>query len=167
MNNTFILWRWVGALLLLPINVLIIIPAIFLDLNAPEFNNWTSWLAVVTGFLGLALVVSCVRLFAKSGGDGTPAPWDPVANLIITGPYRYVRNPMLSGVIIILFSEALVFWSLSFFIYTTLFVLLNMAYFPLVEEPGLIKRYGAAYKIYMNNVPRWIPLIKPYNSEDL
>lgn len=167
MNNTFILWRWVGALLLLPINVLIIIPAIFLDLNAPEFNNWTSWLAVVTGFLGLALVVSCVRLFAKSGGDGTPAPWDPVTNLIITGPYRYVRNPMLSGVIIILFSEALVFWSLSFFIYTTLFVLLNMAYFPLVEEPGLIKRYGAAYKIYMNNVPRWIPLIKPYNSEDL
>ena len=167
MNNTFILWRWVGALLLLPINVLVIIPAIFLDLNAPEFNNWTSWLAVVTGFLGLALVVSCVRLFAKSGGDGTPAPWDPVANLIITGPYRYVRNPMLSGVIIILFSEALVFWSLSFFIYTTLFVLLNMAYFPLVEEPGLIKRYGAAYKIYMNNVPRWIPLIKPYNSDDL
>lgn len=167
MNNTFILWRWVGALLLLPINVLIIIPAIFLDLNAPEFNNWTSWLAVVTGFLGLALVVSCVRLFAKSGGDGTPAPWDPVTNLIITGPYRYVRNPMLSGVIIILFSEALVFWSLSFFIYTTLFVLLNMAYFPLVEEPGLIKRYGAAYKIYMNNVPRWIPLIKPYNSDDL
>ena len=167
MNNTFILWRWVGALLLLPINVLIIIPAIFLDLNAPEFNNWTSWLAVVTGFLGLALVVSCVRLFAKSGGDGTPAPWDPVTNLIITGPYRYVRNPMLSGVIIILFSEALVFWSLSFFIYTALFVLLNMAYFPLVEEPGLIKRYGAAYKIYMNNVPRWIPLIKPYNSEDL
>lgn len=167
MNNTFILWRWVGALLLLPINVLIIIPAIFLDLNAPEFNNWTSWLAVVTGFLGLALVVSCVRLFAKSGGDGTPAPWDPVANLIITGPYRYVRNPMLSGVIIILFSEALVFWSLAFFIYTTLFVLLNMAYFPLVEEPGLIKRYGAAYKIYMNNVPRWIPLIKPYNSDDL
>jgi len=166
-SNTFILWRWVGALLLLPINVLIIIPAIFLDLNAPEFNNWTSWLAVVTGFLGLALVVSCVRLFAKSGGDGTPAPWDPVANLIITGPYRYVRNPMLSGVIIILFSEALVFWSLSFFIYTTLFVLLNMAYFPLVEEPGLIKRYGAAYKIYMNNVPRWIPLIKPYNSDDL
>jgi protein-S-isoprenylcysteine O-methyltransferase Ste14 len=166
-NNTFILWRWVGALLLLPINVLIIIPAIFLDLNAPEFNNWTSWLAVVTGFLGLALVVSCVRLFAKSGGDGTPAPWDPVANLIITGPYRYVRNPMLSGVIIILFSEALVFWSLAFFIYTTLFVLLNMAYFPLVEEPGLIKRYGAAYKIYMNNVPRWIPLIKPYNSDDL
>jgi len=166
-NNTFILWRWVGALLLLPINVLIIIPAIFLDLNAPEFNNWTSWLAVVTGLLGLALVVSCVRLFAKSGGDGTPAPWDPVTNLIITGPYRYVRNPMLSGVIIILFSEALVFWSLSFFIYTTLFVLLNMAYFPLVEEPGLIKRYGAAYKIYMNNVPRWIPLIKPYNSDDL
>ena len=166
MNNTFILLRWVGALLLLPINVLIIIPAIFLDLNAPEFNNWTSWLSVIIGLLGLTLIVSCVRLFAKSG-DGTPAPWDPVDNLIITGPYSYVRNPMLSGVIIILFSEALVFWSLPFFIYTMLFVLLNMAYFPLVEEPGLIKRYGAAYKIYMNNVPRWIPLIKPYNSDDL
>jgi protein-S-isoprenylcysteine O-methyltransferase Ste14 len=110
--------------------------------------------------------VSCVRLFAKSG-DGTPAPWDPVDNLIITGPYSYVRNPMLSGVIIILFSEALVFWSLPFFIYTMLFVLLNMAYFPLVEEPGLIKKYGAAYKIYMNNVPRWIPLIKPYHSDDM
>lgn len=166
MNNTFILLRWVGALLLLPINVLIIIPAIFLDLNAPEFNNWKSWLSVVIGFLGLTLVVSCVRLFAKSG-DGTPAPWDSVDHLIITGPYSYVRNPMLSGVIIILFSEALVFWSLPFFIYTMLFVLLNMAYFPLVEEPGLIKKYGAAYKIYMNNVPRWIPLIKPYHSDDM
>ena len=92
MNNTFILLRWVGALLLLPINVLIIIPAIFLDLNAPEFNNWTSWLSVVIGFLGLTLVVSCVRLFAKSG-DGTPAPWDPVDNLIAHRTVQLCKKP--------------------------------------------------------------------------
>jgi len=162
--KVFTVFRWLAALLLLLINVLIIIPAILFDLEITDFNYWTIWLSIAIGLPGLVLAISCVRLFATLGG-GTPAPWDPIGNLIIIGPYRYVRNPMLSGVIIMLFSEALFFRSLPFLFYAILFTVINMVYFPLIEEPGLIKRYGNTYKDYMKNVPRWIPAAKPYNHE--
>ena len=48
--------------------------------------------------LGLLLTIWSVRTFYTKGGEGTPGPWQPVSNLIICGPYRYVRNPMLLGV---------------------------------------------------------------------
>ena len=163
--KAFTVLRWLSALLLLPINVLIIIPAILFDLEITDLNHWTIWLSIAIGLLGLVLAISCIRLFAKLGGSGTPAPWDPIGNLIIAGPYRYVRNPMLSGVIILLFSEALFFKSLPFLLYATMFTVLNMIYFPLIEEPGLIKRYGNTYKDYMKNVPRWMPSANPYNPE--
>ena len=163
--KAFTVLRWLAALLLLPINVLIIIPAILFDLEITDLNYWTIWLSIAIGLPGLVLAISCVRLFATLGGGGTPAPWDPIGNLIIIGPYRYVRNPMLSGVIIMLFSEALFFRSLPFLFYAILFTVINMVYFPLIEEPGLIKRYGNTYKDYMKNVPRWIPAAKPYNHE--
>jgi len=132
--KVFTVFRWLAALLLLPINVLIIIPAILFDLEITDFNYWTIWLSIAIGLPGLVLAISCVRLFATLGG-GTPAPWDPIGNLIIIGPYRYVRNPMLSGVIIMLFSEALFFFrSLPFLFYAILFTVINMVYFPSLKN---------------------------------
>ncbi|MFI5182692.1 MAG: methyltransferase family protein, partial [Thermoanaerobaculia bacterium] len=55
--------------------------------------------------IGLVLFVSSLHHFATRG-RGTLAPWDPPRNLVVTGPYRFVRNPMISGIIFILFSEA-------------------------------------------------------------
>ena len=75
-------------------------------------------LAVVTGALlfcaGLLLFVTTVFLFATRG-RGTLAPWDPPSRLVVTGPYRYVRNPMIVGVIFIIIAESLVFrsWALA------------------------------------------------------
>jgi protein-S-isoprenylcysteine O-methyltransferase Ste14 len=57
---------------------------------------------------GLSLVVKTVRLFAVVG-KGTLAPWDPPKNLVVEGPYRYVRNPMITGVLTILLGESAFF----------------------------------------------------------
>jgi len=75
--KAFTVLRWLSALLLLPINVLIIIPAILFDLEITDLNHWTIWLSIAIGLLGLVLAISCVRLFAKLGGSGTPAPMGP------------------------------------------------------------------------------------------
>jgi len=160
--KTSIFIRWLSAILFLPINVTIIIPLILFDLNISESNNLEKWLAIFIGLPGLILSVISARLFAKKGGGGTPAPWDPINNLIISGPYRYVRNPMLIGVNIVLFSESLLFKSFPLFIYSCLFFFGNIIYFRTSEEPTLIRRYGSEYRDYLENVPRWMPRIKPY-----
>ena len=96
---------------------------------------------------GMLLAVSTVRLFPKLG-NGTPAPWDPTTKLIVTGPYAYVRNPMITGVVLILTSEALMLGSLAIGIWAVVFLIINMFYFPLSEEPGLRKRFGKEYDEY-------------------
>jgi len=164
-GKKFLTVRVIAAILLLPVNVLFLIPALFFDLSVPILYHWTTWVSIAIGVPATILSIKCLRLFMQIGGGGTPAPWDPVQNLIIKGPYRYVRNPMLIGVIFFLFSESLFFQSIPLFIYATLFLLGNMVYFPLVEEKGLIKRYGGAYLTYMSNVPRWLPRSKSYNPE--
>jgi protein-S-isoprenylcysteine O-methyltransferase Ste14 len=90
-------------------------------------------------------------------GKGTLAPWNPTQNLVIEGPYKYVRNPMISGVFFILISEALFFSSANILLWAVLFFLINTVYFILKEEPDLEKRFGDAYRQYKKDVPRWLP----------
>jgi protein-S-isoprenylcysteine O-methyltransferase Ste14 len=108
---------------------------------------------------GLALFVWCVGLFAKIG-KGTLAPWDPTHNLVDAGPYRFVRNPMISGVALMLLGEAL-FWG-SWFVgtWTGIFLCINHIYFVLSEEPGMERRFGESYRVYKKNVPRWVPRLR-------
>ena len=93
-------------------------------------------------------------------GKGTLAPWDPTKELVAAGPYRYVRNPMISAVASMLLGEALFHLSLVFAIWLCVFVTINHVYFLLLEEPGLEKRFGDSYRAYKQNVPRWIPRIR-------
>ena len=64
------------------------------------------WLALFAGSIGLGLSAWSVRIFIKFG-EGTPAPWDPPKKLILHGPYRYVRNPMIIGTLLMLVAEAI------------------------------------------------------------
>ena len=73
------------------------------------------------------------------------APWNPPQHLVVVGPYRYVRNPMISGGLFILLAEALFFWSIPLWGLLAGFFLLNSIYIPLVEEPGLEKRFWEEY----------------------
>jgi protein-S-isoprenylcysteine O-methyltransferase Ste14 len=113
--------------------------------------------------LGLGFVVYTNKSFLKTG-KGTLAPWDPPKNLLVKGSYRYVRNPMISGILMIVFGEALIFSSIELFILFILFFIVNHIYFVYSEEPGLIKRFGNDYVEYKKNVPRWIPRLKPWDQ---
>ena len=112
---------------------------------------------------GLVLLVKTISLFATIG-RGTLAPWDPTHKLVIRGVYRYVRNPMISGVLCILLGEATIFGSLPLFYWFVFFLLGNLIYMPLVEERDLERRFGADYTFYRQNVPRWIPRSRPWDA---
>jgi protein-S-isoprenylcysteine O-methyltransferase Ste14 len=110
---------------------------------------------------GIALIVWTVGLFA-SRGRGTLAPWDPTSSLVVSGPYLHVRNPMITGVGCVLAGEAVLFGSPAVAVWLGFVALLNAVYIPLVEEPGLVERFGPAYETYRRNVPRWVPRLRPW-----
>ena len=97
-------------------------------------------------------------------GKGTLAPWNPPQRLVVRGIYRHVRNPMIAGVFFVLLSEAVLAASLPILGWFAVFVAINSVYIPLVEEPGLVKRFGADYLAYKQNVPRWIPRLRPWDG---
>ena len=110
--------------------------------------------------VGAALFIASLRRFAE--GEGTLAPWDPPRRLVVRGPYRFVRNPMISGVVLVLFGESLVLLSRPHLTWALIFLGINAVYIPLLEEPLLANRFGEAYREYCRNVPRLIPRLRPW-----
>jgi protein-S-isoprenylcysteine O-methyltransferase Ste14 len=160
------IWRHVAAILLLPGTVAVAIPTLIVWTTRPELAP--PYLVAVGLLLiaaGAVLIVDTVRLFARIG-RGTLAPWDPTTRLVVEGPYRRVRNPMISGVVFALFGEALAFWSTSLLLWALSVFLVNAVYLPLVEEPGLVRRFGAQYERYRAHVPRWLPRLRPWHGEE-
>lgn len=167
------LLRHLIAILLLPFVVVVVVPAWLLNTSTSGGVLWgdsspVAWLLRLAGTLpftaGFALFAWCVSLFVRVG-RGTLAPWDPTRNLVIVGPYRHVRNPMISGVVAMLFGEALLWGSLAVGLWACVFLIINQFYFVLSEEPGLEQRFGDPYRVYKANVPRWIPRLKPWRGE--
>lgn len=113
--------------------------------------------------LGAVFFVSSLRRFAGEG-EGTLAPWDPPRKLVVRGPYRYVRNPMISGVVLFLFGEALVLLSPAHAVWAAAFLALNAVYIPAIEEPQLERRFGDSYREYCRHVPRVIPRLTPWRE---
>lgn len=157
--------RQIQAILALPFMVLIVIPTALIaqtrTLNpfwgaAFPFNILFAAAGICFSLCGLLLMVSTIRLFVTVG-QGTLAPWTPTRRLVVVGPYRYVRNPMISGVIGVLLGEAVILGSVPIVVWVLIFVLINLTYIPLVEEPGLSERFGDEYREYTQHVPRWIP----------
>lgn len=160
-------WRMLKPVLALPGTVLVLVPALLLwasgTLDGPA-NALALLVGAVAALIGLSLAVWTARLFVTVG-KGTPAPWDPPARLVIQGPYRYVRNPMITAVLLMLLAEALLFGSWPIAYWMVVFAVGNMIYFPLSEEPGLEKRFGEDYRRYKANVPRWVPRLTPWSPE--
>jgi protein-S-isoprenylcysteine O-methyltransferase Ste14 len=111
--------------------------------------------------VGLTLFVSSLRRFATEG-EGTLAPWDPPRRLVVRGPYRYVRNPMISGVVFVLFGEALLLVSVAHLMWALAFLVVNLIYIPLLEEPQLKRRFREEYVAYCRHVPRLVPRMRPW-----
>ena len=109
--------------------------------------------------IGVFLILWSILHFLKV--KGTPVPFNPPPKLVSTGPYAYVRNPMLTGVFILLFGLGVLFRSISLiFIFTPLFILLNILELKTVEEPELEKRLGKEYLEYKKITPMFIPWLK-------
>src|SRR4030042_3100205 len=150
--------------LLLPFVVVVIIPYWLLTTFAASDTRWgngllIAWLlrsvGTVSIIVGLVLFSWCVSLFGRVG-QGTLAPWDPTHNLVAKGPYRFVRNPMIIGVALMLIGQALLWGSWVVGIWACVFVFINHVYFLLSEEPGLERRFGEDYRVYKTNVPSWV-----------
>lgn len=163
-------WRVAKAVLILPVNVCGTVPALILWGSHGTAHGW-SWPAAVTpgimlgivlAAIGLTLAAATVRLFVQVG-EGTPAPWDPPRNLVVRGPYRHVRNPMISSVLFMLAAEALVVQSWPLAAWGAVFFAVNCIYFPLSEEKDLEARFGEDYRTYKANVPRWLPRLTPWS----
>jgi protein-S-isoprenylcysteine O-methyltransferase Ste14 len=165
--------RHFRAILLLPFMVTVVIPGVLLWRAGPDtLGLWQSApatrvaLSVLGGVLlglGVVLLVATIRLFVTVG-HGTLAPWDPPQRLVVRGVYRHVRNPMISGVFCVLLGEAVLAASLPVLGWFAAFVLVNAVYIPLSEEPGLVKRFGNDYLAYKQNVPRWVPRLRPWEA---
>ncbi len=164
-------FRFVKALLLLPFPDAVLVPGAIVwatrgggaAARAAGPDDAVFWAALVCAAAGLLLAASTMRNFARLG-KGTPAPWDPTTRLIVHGPYRHVRNPMISGMFLILAAEALGLQSWPVGVWLGLFVLANAVYMPLSEEKGLEKRFGDDYRRYKANVPRWLPRLTPWRG---
>jgi protein-S-isoprenylcysteine O-methyltransferase Ste14 len=159
------LWRHIRAIGLLPVTVTIVVPAVLLAVTDPAGVGWgVPWLTGLAGAAliaaGLALVVWTIGLFGTEG-EGTLAPWDATSRLVVRGPYRHVRNPMIIGVGCIVAGEAVLFGSVALLAWLAVVAALNAVYMPLVEEPGLERRFGDDYVRYRRAVPRWVPTTRP------
>jgi protein-S-isoprenylcysteine O-methyltransferase Ste14 len=107
---------------------------------------------------GFALFLWCVVLFV-SGGRGTQSPMEPPTRLVIKGPYRLVRNPMLLGNLVVLLGEAVMFASPGILVYALGFFAVCQLIMVKVEEPSLAERFGGDYESYARSVPRWFPAL--------
>ena len=161
--------------LILPITLAIIVPFIllvlveqrsFMTLLTQNLIFLTSSL-IILGF-GLLLFIDCNWLLYNVGeGTLTLLPKIETKAMVIKGPYKYVRNPMIISVILVLLAESFLFNSISILIYMGIFFLINAIYMPLSEEKGMIARFGDEYLHYKNNVRAWIPKFHPYSPREV
>jgi protein-S-isoprenylcysteine O-methyltransferase Ste14 len=162
------LLRHLLAIAILPFSVTVLIPFWIARRYSIGFTLATENVLLalqVAGLLvlvlGLLLFLSSLHRFA-SDGRGTLAPWDPPKHLVVRGPYRFVRNPMISGVIFILAGEAMLLMSRRHAVWTVIFLGMNLVYIPLLEEPFLRLRFGEPYREYCLHVPRIFPRLRPW-----
>ncbi len=114
---------------------------------------------------GFTLFIYCNLLFIRIG-KGTLMPLKDLEtkHLVIKGPYKYVRNPMINAVILMIIAEGFIFDSFIILIYAFIFFLINVIYIPLREEKYMEKRFNGEFIEYKQNVRRWIPNFKPYEK---
>ena len=125
----------------------------------------TTWATaqVLGGLLigaGLVPIVQAFIEFIKA--DGTPVPPASPPRLVVSGCYRYVRNPIYAGFVAILTGEALLFGSLGMLKYTAVAWCIGAAAVRFYEEPRLARKFGAEYHDYRHAVRAWIPRLHPW-----
>ncbi len=122
-------------------------------------TDFLSYLAFPLWLIGFVMLVWCFWDFLQKG-RGTPAPIDPPKELVVSGLYNYVRNPMYVGVLLVIFGHFLWFGFWNLLIYATVVFIAFNSFVIFYEEPTLKNKFGTAYEEYLKRVPRWIPRFK-------
>jgi protein-S-isoprenylcysteine O-methyltransferase Ste14 len=121
--------------------------------DLPGALRWTGLLLIAAG---LVVVLDAFARFAWDG-LGTPAPVAPTRTLVVSGFYRFVRNPMYVAVTALIFGQAILFASLGVALYGVVIAAAFLAFVRLYEEPTLREAFGEEYVAYCATTPRWIP----------
>jgi protein-S-isoprenylcysteine O-methyltransferase Ste14 len=166
-------WRHLLSFSVAPVTMTLVIPALIVgwaDIRLPAYDSpWAITLLIVGCLLvagGVTMLFWTVYLFDRVGKGtlGVGELMGQPVNLVVRGPYRHVRNPMISGVVAILLGEAAIgssgwlsLWAATFFVALTTFI-------QLWEEPHLAKRFGDDYLEYRLHVPRWIPRVSAWSG---
>jgi protein-S-isoprenylcysteine O-methyltransferase Ste14 len=125
----------------------------------------TRAIGVLLILIGLPGLVDSFARFALQG-LGTPAPVAPTKNLVVTGLYRYVRNPIYVAVVAIIVGQALLFGVSGLVLLGAVFWLAFHLFVVAYEEPTLQGTFGAEYEVYRANVPRWVPRVTPWSAPE-
>jgi protein-S-isoprenylcysteine O-methyltransferase Ste14 len=144
---------------LLPGTVTTFLPALILariGAVVPETLNAAQYVALLLILGGAAVLLRCVWDFVRVG-RGTLSPVDAPKHLVVTGLYRYVRNPMYVGVFLVLLGEIVFFGSVALLIYTIVWFICVNLFVLLYEEPVLRSKFGREYEDYCRSVHRWLP----------
>jgi len=148
------------ALLFLGLVALFVLASLWLDKRFLFFHFESSWwtlaLSIIILVLGWLICMWTALAFLRN--RGTPVPFNPPPKLITTGLYRNSRNPMLLGLFIFLLGLGLLFGSLSLiFVFTPIFILINVLYLKAIEEKEMEKKFGKQYLEYKKKVPMFFP----------
>jgi protein-S-isoprenylcysteine O-methyltransferase Ste14 len=128
--------------------------------KGPQIDTgFLAYFAIPLWLLGIIMVLWSFWEFLVRG-HGTPAPIDLPRELVVTGLYRYVRNPIYVGALAIFLGHFLWFGYWSMLIYTVLAFIGVHSFIVLYEEPALRRKFGVAYEEYLKRVPRWIPRVR-------
>jgi protein-S-isoprenylcysteine O-methyltransferase Ste14 len=156
---------WIGTIVFLALAPGVVAGLIPWLISGWRWHDWggaawmvvpVAWIAIATG---AAFLLHAFVLFALH--RGTPAPVAPTEALVVTGVYRYVRNPMYLAVLTIIFGQALLFGSWGLVIYAVIALAAVVVFVKGYEEPTLTRTYGEQYLDYRRTVPGWLPRPRP------
>jgi protein-S-isoprenylcysteine O-methyltransferase Ste14 len=152
----------------------LVAPAMLAGVIPWSMTQWEfrpPFLAVeATRLAGVALIIAGVPgvldSFARFAleGLGTPAPIAPPRNLVVSGLYRYVRNPIYVAVVAVILGQGLLFADRDLLVYGALLWLFFHIAVIVFEEPSLRQSFGAEYESYCAHVPRWLPRLTPWRA---
>ena len=160
-----LLLRSVVFTIIMPGTVTVVIPYLIIPRErTTALEHWAGvqYPSLIAIAIGVAILFRCIWDFARVG-RGTLAPIDPPSELVVQGLYRYVRNPMYLGVLIILLGETIMFESTAVLLYAAVWLVVVQLFVVLYEEPALRRRFGESYGRYYHAVHHWLPG-KPFDG---
>jgi protein-S-isoprenylcysteine O-methyltransferase Ste14 len=138
---------------------------VWLNLHWDTYFPWMHIEVGVLRYFGWAVAVTSLILYTTTAvllcgkGKGPFAEFDPPTELVTSGPYQYVRNPISTCVLLLILGEAIAFSSTGVFMMVFVSMAIAQMQAVAIEEPLLLKRFGDKYAEYKSRVPRWIPRI--------